>query len=356
MSMQGRGFLAAPELSRRQFRMETVSQLTEHHDLSPSEVSREHSAVDKMKAVTIAHGNPFAVERDRLHNIITHAYVPDEFVEQILNANDTGHKIYEDCVTERINGNICLWAKVTKVGNKMFMSGNKTTTIKLRDKTVDLKETKDLYGRLMILAKSTRDIDQKGAIGNHDFTLTPRSLFSPDGPMLRRKGKSKLIRFLEMLGKEAELEQGLLLSGETGCVCEGSMDEYATHVLPTESRDVERERGIAVVDGMVILNKMQSTVLGTVVDLSHSFNYLLLSMTRGYDDIILVFDTYNDVSLKCATREALLQGQRPVQYQIHEETRIKHITMKRFLSHDKINADIADYLAMKVLTYNTDSL
>ena len=150
-----------------------------------------------------------------------------------------------------------------------------------------------------------------------------------------------------------ELEQGRLLSDETGCVCEGSMDEYAKHVLPTESRDVER--GIAVVDGMVILHKMQSTALGTVVDLSHSFNDLMLSMTRGYDDIIIVFETYKDVSLKYATREARLQGQRPVQYQIHDETRIKHITMKRFLSHDKTNVDLADYLAMKVLAYNTDA-
>ena len=46
--------------------------------------------------------------------------------------------MYEDYVTERINGNISLWDKVTTVGNKMFMSGNKTTTIKRRDKKVDL--------------------------------------------------------------------------------------------------------------------------------------------------------------------------------------------------------------------------
>ena len=45
-------FLATPEISRmsaeyrRQFHMDMVSQLTEHHDLSPSEVSREHSAVN----------------------------------------------------------------------------------------------------------------------------------------------------------------------------------------------------------------------------------------------------------------------------------------------------------------------
>ena len=59
---------------------------------------------------------------------------------------------------------------------------------------------------------------------------------------------------------------------------------------------------------------MESTVLVTVVDLSHSFNELLLSMTGKYDEIIIIFDTYKDVSLKYATREARLQGQRPVQY------------------------------------------
>ena len=118
------------------------------------------------------------------------------------------------------------------------------------------------------------------------------------------------------------------------------------------------EKGIAVVYGMAILHKIQSTALGTVVDLSHGFNDLLVSMSWVYDAmiaIILVFDTYKDVSLKYATREARLQGQRPVQYHIHDEMRSKHITMKRVLSHDKTNADLAEYLAMKVLTYNADS-
>ena len=42
--------------------MEMVSQLTEHHDLSPSEVSREHSAVYKIKGAILDHGNPFALK------------------------------------------------------------------------------------------------------------------------------------------------------------------------------------------------------------------------------------------------------------------------------------------------------
>ena len=181
----------------------------------------------------------------------------------------------------------------------------------------------------------------------------PRSLFFPDVSMLRCKDMSKLIRLLELLRNEAELEQDRLPSEETGCVYGCPLDEDAAHVLPTESGDMER--GIAVVYDMIILHKMQSTAVGTVVDLSHTFNYLLPSMTMEYDEIIIVFDTYRDVCLKYTTREARLQGQRPMQYQIHDETRIKHITGKRFLSHDKTKADIADYLAMQVLTYNSDS-
>jgi len=56
----------------------------------------------------------------------------------------------------------------------MYMSGNKKHTVKVPDKTVDLKETKDFYGHLMVFARSNRDIDQKQAVSTYKFTLTPR--------------------------------------------------------------------------------------------------------------------------------------------------------------------------------------
>jgi len=59
------------------------------------------------------------------------------------------------------------------------MSCNKKGAVKVRDKIVNLKETKNLYGRLMVLAKSSRDIDQVQAISNYEFTLTPTALFAP---------------------------------------------------------------------------------------------------------------------------------------------------------------------------------
>ena len=154
--------MAAPELSclSKEFNSRfgaEVGKATEHHDLGPSAVQREHDAITKIKAAILSHGNPFATEGDQLHNLITHVYIPDEYVPQTLNIDTTWQKLYEEYVSERINGNVSLWANtVKKQNNKMYMSGNKKASVKLRDKTVDLKEIKDLFGKLMVLAKSNR--------------------------------------------------------------------------------------------------------------------------------------------------------------------------------------------------------
>ena len=112
-----------------------------HHDLQPSVIRQQHQTVDKIKAAILSHGNPFTVEGNQLYNFITNAYVPQEYVPQILNADEIGQKLHEDYVAECINGDISLWAPVKKQNNKMYMSGSKKLTVKIRDQTVDLKET-----------------------------------------------------------------------------------------------------------------------------------------------------------------------------------------------------------------------
>src|SRR6218665_450225 len=108
-------------------------------------------------------------------------------------------------------------------------------------------------------------------------------------------------------------------------------------------------RKIALVDGMVLLQQMtkKPATIVTVKDLSECFNNRLMSLTRDYDEIILVLDTYRDYSLKSATRDKRRQGRAPIQYQVRDDTNIKHIPMNRFLS------DLANYLAAKILEYNS---
>jgi len=78
---------------------------------------------------------------------------------QILNIDNISQKLYEDYVSDRINGDVSLWSPVKKENNLLYISGNKKHTVKVWDKTVDRKEMKDLYGRLIVLARSNRDID-----------------------------------------------------------------------------------------------------------------------------------------------------------------------------------------------------
>ena len=101
---------------------------------------------------------------------------------------------------------------------------------------MDLNETKDFYGRLMVFAWSSNDIKQEEAIGNHKFTLTPRALFAPDDTILRCMNKSKLIHLLNKLAIMQSLPQE---------------DE-----LPEDGIDIRSNvpsRKLALVDGVVLL-------------------------------------------------------------------------------------------------------
>ena len=147
LNARQRLFLASPEMSclstefKGQFELQ-MNKPEGQNDLQPSVIRQQHHAVDKIKAAILSHGNPFTVEGNQLYNFITNAYVPQEYIPQILNADEIGQKLHEDYVAERINGDISLWAPVKKQNNKMYMSGSKKLTVKIRDQTVDLKETK----------------------------------------------------------------------------------------------------------------------------------------------------------------------------------------------------------------------
>ena len=80
-----------------------------------------------------------------------------------------------------------------------------------------------------------------------------------------------------------------------------------------------------------------------------------MSLTRDCDEIYLVFDIYKADSLKSTTREKRRQGEGPAQCKIRDDSNIKHIPMSRFLSHDKTNAELTEYLATKTLEYNQGS-
>ena len=103
--------MAAPEPSclSKEFKSQFdvgAGKVSEHHDLGPSTIKREHDAINKIKAAILSHGNPFSTEGDQLDNLITHAYIANEYVPQILNIDATGQELYEEYVSERKNGDV----------------------------------------------------------------------------------------------------------------------------------------------------------------------------------------------------------------------------------------------------------
>jgi hypothetical protein len=109
---------------------------------------------------------------------------------------------------------------------------------------VDLKETKDLCGRLMGPARSIRDIDQKQAIGTDEFTLTPRLLFTPDGAVLPCSDKSKLIHALEKM-----------VTTNTDHADRQEQSDESTH---STTSDADHCQKIAVVDWMIFVQKLST--------------------------------------------------------------------------------------------------
>ena len=97
------------------------------------------------------------------------------------------------------------------------------------------------------------------------------------------------------------------------------------------------------------MTKSKKGTFSTVYDLAQGFIEKLTSLTAGYDEVILVFDTYKSNSLKEKTRERRRLGKPSVQYQISDDTSIKHIPLTRFLSHEQTKADLTVYLAKSTL-------
>lgn len=59
----------------------------------------------------------------------------------------------------------------------------KTVRVATKDKIIELKEDRCLFAQMMVICKSRPEIDIKEAVGVHQFSVVPRSMFAADGNM-----------------------------------------------------------------------------------------------------------------------------------------------------------------------------
>jgi len=126
-----------------------------------------------------------------------HIYIPDEYVPQILNIDDTGQKLYEDYVAEIISGDLSLWAPVKKRKEPDVHVWQQEAHSQGSGQDCGSKGNQRFVWALDgPCSFEQRHLPEAGS-HTYEFTLTPRSLFAPDGSVLPCSDKTKLIHALE---------------------------------------------------------------------------------------------------------------------------------------------------------------
>jgi hypothetical protein len=211
-----------------------------------------------------------------------------------------------------------------------WRSNGKKVKVPLKDKVIELTEDRNLFARLMMVAKSRREIDIKEAIKQYEFSVVPRSLFASDGTMLHCSMKSALL---------AILEKSVLPDASAN-----------NNKIPPSSLP---EMTVSVVDGMAELQSLDKPKwVNNCEQLANHFNDCLFHKYRGSDEVRLVFDRYDvPASLKTSTRTLRQGSNECIYYRITDTTQITKVNMKRLLSHTKTKMELTVYLAQKSMEY-----
>ena len=143
-----------------------------------------------MKSVMLT-CNPFTQEDGTLKNFVTNAVMPENVQKDILRSTSVGQDSYNKFVEDRIVGPKNLWDKMNKVKLLTWTDAAKPVTIVLPSKVIELKQTRSLFSRLLIVARTRDELDLEDLIGRYAFSCLPRSIFSSDGSLLPCTDKSK---------------------------------------------------------------------------------------------------------------------------------------------------------------------
>lgn len=84
---------------------------------------------------------------------------------------------------------------MSKVKLLTWTDASKTVKIGLPTKEIELKQTRSLFARLLIIARTREGLDLQDLIGRYEFSCVPRSSFALDGSLLPCIDKSKIYGF-----------------------------------------------------------------------------------------------------------------------------------------------------------------
>ena len=106
-----------------------------------------------------------------------------------------------------------------KCNLKTFKMLKKTSKLKVSDRIIQLKEEKNLMTRFLVTARKRPELELEFCIGNYEFSVVPKSLFTVDGYPLPCTDKAKLMHHVEDLS--VSTNQSTLIQQNSAVVIDG---------------------------------------------------------------------------------------------------------------------------------------
>ncbi|KAG1652112.1 WD repeat-containing protein WRAP73 [Nymphon striatum] len=251
--------------------------------------------------------------------LATKDVVPDSIKEDVLKARERGTTLVEEFVTTRlIEKSTDFYATLAR---KKTPSISRMYKVKVKskgaEKQKDIKADRNLIQRLFVAAQSGRDIDLN-AILSHELSKVPRSLASTNGK-LHTSDKAQLQK---LLVGEVDIFKSLPKSEAKTCL---------------------------LIDGAALIQAIGKPAKAqTFEDLSVEFcNSVLKRFGPVYSRVDLLFDRYQDLSIKSGTRSkrSVAGKVKPIRRVISSKDVKLPSNFKSFLSLSENKADLAAFLS-----------
>ena len=144
-------------------------------------------------------------ESECVFDVVTKKILNPKLAEEFLAHETTGKELLENFMKEKFEGEKSIWDPITKSKLPTFGSNGKTVTVKIKDQLVQVKEEHKLISRFLIVCRTRHDIDLPSYLGDYEFSVVPRSLFTPDGQLYKSTDKSIILNEIENLTNQAQI-------------------------------------------------------------------------------------------------------------------------------------------------------
>ena len=132
------------------------------------------------------------------------------------------------------------------------------------------------------MCRTRHDIDLPSYLGDYEFSVVPRSLFTPDGQLYKSTGESVILNEMENLTNQA---QDVL---------------FHTSSVPNEKNNVIIFESMAIVNSISNENSMH---IKTCEDFANVFTNQIIDESQRFSEIRLIFDFHLHTSLKSKNKE-----------------------------------------------------